>query len=98
MFPGVSTLNQIERVLKATGMPTQEDLDSMSSPHCTKIFATIPPTKKVPLETIFPTAPEEAIDMMKKLLKFNPSDRLTVEEALKHPYVLEFHNPDKEPV
>jgi mitogen-activated protein kinase 15 len=98
MFPGVSTLNQIERVLKVTGMPSKEDIDSMNSPHCTKIFATIPPTKKVSLDSIFPTAPEDAIDLMKKLLKFNPTDRLTVEEALEHPYVSQFHNIDNEPV
>ena len=98
MFPGVSTLNQIERVLRATGMPSQEDIDSMNSPHCTKIFATIPSTKKVSLDSIFPTAAEDSIDLMKKLLKFNPSDRYTVEEALEHPYVSQFHNIDNEPV
>ena len=98
MFPGVSTLNQIERVLKVTGMPSQEDIDSMNSPHCTKIFATIPPTKKASLEALFPTAPEDAIDLMKKLLKFNPSDRLTVEEALEHSYVSQFHVVENEPV
>ena len=98
MFPGVSTLNQIERVLKVTGMPSQEDIDSMNSPHCTKIFATIPPTKKASLEALFPTAADDAIDLMKRLLKFNPSDRLTVEEALEHPYVAQFHVEENEPV
>jgi serine/threonine protein kinase len=98
MFPGVSTLNQIERVLKCTGMPSQEDIDAMNSPHCTKIFATIPPTKKTSLESVFPTAAEDAIDLMKNLLKFNPSDRLNVEEALEHPYVSQFHNIDNEPI
>jgi mitogen-activated protein kinase 15 len=98
MFPGVSTLNQIERVLKVTGMPTQEDIDSMMSPHCSKIFATIPPTKKVSLDSIFPTASDDAIDLMKRLMRFNPSDRLTVEEALEHSYVAQFHNIDNEPV
>eukprot|EP00343_Euplotes_focardii_P003968 CAMPEP_0205809762 /NCGR_PEP_ID=MMETSP0205-20121125/13996_1 /ASSEMBLY_ACC=CAM_ASM_000278 /TAXON_ID=36767 /ORGANISM="Euplotes focardii, Strain TN1" /LENGTH=202 /DNA_ID=CAMNT_0053087325 /DNA_START=561 /DNA_END=1169 /DNA_ORIENTATION=- len=98
MFPGVSTLNQIERVLKVTGMPSQEDIDSVNSPHCTKIFATIPPTKKASLESLFPTAAEDAIDMMKKLLKFNPSDRLTVEECLEHPYVSQFHKIENEPI
>ncbi|CAI2368800.1 unnamed protein product [Moneuplotes crassus] len=98
MFPGVSTLNQIERVLKVTGMPTQEEIDSMNSPHCTKIFSTIPHIKQVSLESIFPSAPEDSIDLMNKLLKFNPSERLTVEECLEHPYVSQFHVIEKEPV
>lgn len=97
MFPGVSTLNQIERVLKITGMPSQEDIYDLGS-NATKIFATIPPIKKASLESLFPTASEDAIDLMNKLMKFNPSDRLTVEEALDHAYVSQFHNIDNEPV
>jgi len=31
------------------------------------------------------------------MLTFNPNKRITVLEALKHPYVKEFHNPDDEP-
>jgi mitogen-activated protein kinase 15 len=29
--------------------------------------------------------------------QFNPSKRLTAAEALAHPYVAQFHNPDDEP-
>ena len=36
---------------------------------------------------MFPSASDEALDMMNTLLKFNPTKRLSVEEALKHPYV-----------
>jgi len=34
--------------------------------------------------------------MLKRTLAFNPLERITVEEILKHPYVKEFHNPAKE--
>jgi serine/threonine protein kinase len=30
-------------------------------------------------------------------MQFNPSKRLTAAEALAHPYVAQFHNPDDEP-
>ena len=33
---------------------------------------------------------------MKKTLDFNPKKRITIEEALKHPYVEQFHSPDEE--
>ena len=35
---------------------------------------------------------------MKRLLRFDPQQRLTVEEALRHPYVSQFHNPKTEQV
>lgn len=47
---------------------------------------------------MFGAGSEDAIDLLKKLLAFNPRHRLTVEEALKHPYVADFHSPEEEVV
>ena len=43
-----------------------------------------------------PSVPDIAIDLVCKLLQFNPSKRLTAVEALKHPYLLEFQNKKEE--
>jgi len=32
------------------------------------------------------------------MLKFNPNQRITVDEALAHPYLQPLHNPEREPV
>ena len=42
------------------------------------------------------THDDVAIDLLLKLLVFNPKKRLTAEEALEHPYVADFHNPEEE--
>jgi mitogen-activated protein kinase 15 len=47
----------------------------------------LPPTKPKPLHEIFPTASDDALDLLKSLMHFNPNKRLTAEDALKHPYV-----------
>lgn len=52
---------------------------------------------KKSLEEIIPNAPPDGIDLLKKLLQFNPDKRLTAEQALSHPFVARFHNPDEEP-
>lgn len=49
------------------------------------------------LAHMYPHASPEALDLMQKLLVFNPNKRLTAEEALNHPYVKDFHNIDDEP-
>jgi serine/threonine protein kinase len=46
---------------------------------------------------LFPNASPEATDLMERLLQFNPEKRLTADEALRHPYVAQFHDPASEP-
>lgn len=79
LFPGTSTLNQIERVLELIGKPKAEDVDSVESPHTTAILGSINITKKKSFHSFFSGASEEAIDLLKKLLCFNPNQRLTAE-------------------
>lgn len=37
-----------------------------------------------------------AIDLLNKLLEFDPAKRITVEEALAHPYLSAYHDEDDE--
>jgi serine/threonine protein kinase len=46
----------------------------------------------------YPGAPPEAIDLLTQLLHFNPSKRLTVQEALAHPYLAAVRDPAEEVV
>ena len=39
------------------------------------------------LKELVPTAPEPAIDLMKKLFMYDPNERLTAQEVLKHPFL-----------
>lgn len=37
-----------------------------------------------------------ALDLLGKMLTFNPHQRITVEEALSHPYLEQYYDPDDE--
>jgi mitogen-activated protein kinase 15 len=52
--------------------------------------------KKRSFGSFFPGASDLALDLLRKLLIFNPTQRLTAEEALKHKYVEQFHSPEEE--
>jgi mitogen-activated protein kinase 15 len=41
---------------------------------------------------MFPMASEDALDLIKKLLVFNPAHRFTAADALAHRYVKDFHD------
>ncbi|XP_041105181.1 mitogen-activated protein kinase 15-like isoform X2 [Polyodon spathula] len=98
LFPGTSTINQIEKILSGIAPPSNEDVVSIKSDYGTSVIQKMLSRPRVPLETLLPpSAPPDGLDLMSRLLVFNPDKRLTAEKALEHPYVRSFHNPAKEP-
>jgi len=98
MFPGESTMNQLERILEVTGKPTKQDIKSIKSKHTATMLDSLNIKQSKTLQTMYPNAPADAIDLMSKLLVFNPEKRLTAEETLKHPFLAQFHDPENETV
>ncbi len=47
--------------------------------------------KGIPWETICPNATPEALDLLSKMIMFNPDERITAQEAIKHPFLEEYH-------
>ncbi|EER00139.1 mitogen-activated protein kinase 2, putative [Perkinsus marinus ATCC 50983] len=97
IFPGTSTMNQLDRILEVTGRPTANDIEGMQSPFAATMLESLPATRPRPLTEMFPSASVEALDLLRLCLQFNPGKRISATEALKHPYVVQFHNPDEEP-
>lgn len=96
MFPGTSTLNQIEKVLEVTGRPNKEDIASLQSSQAGAIIDSLKISRHKNLNDMFPLLSVEGLNLMKKLLSFNPNKRPTVEQALKHPYMAQFHDEEEE--
>ncbi|KAM8811129.1 mitogen-activated protein kinase 15 [Eudromia elegans] len=98
LFPGTSTVNQIEHILRVIPAPSAEDILAMQSDYRASFINRLSSRQRVTFEEILPsTTPLHALDLLKKLLVFNPEKRLTAEEALQHPYVKRFHCPAREP-
>jgi mitogen-activated protein kinase 7 len=53
---------------------------------------------KVPFATLFPDANPHAVDLLEKLLQFDPELRLSAEKVLEHPYLASYQDPAEEPV
>ena len=48
-------------------------------------------------DELFKGSDAKAIDLVKKMLTYDPADRITVEQALEHPYLAALHYPEDEP-
>ena len=68
-------------------------MDSVMALECINQIGYI---KKRSFSTFFPQMDEQALDLVRRMLVFNPKNRLTVDEALRHPYLRDFHVPQEE--
>lgn len=95
VFPGASTMNQLERILELIGTPSGSDLASIKSNYAETIIKGMGQTYEPSWQRSFPDSPPEEIDILSKLFRFNPHTRMTVDEALAHPYLAQFHDSSK---
>mmetsp|Transcript_59783 Transcript_59783/g.192409 ORF Transcript_59783/g.192409 Transcript_59783/m.192409 type:complete len:460 (+) Transcript_59783:88-1467(+) len=96
IFPGTSTMNQLDRIMEVTGRPSPEDIEAIKSPFAATMLESLPLSRPRPLNEMFPSATAEALDLLRLCMQFNPSKRPSAKEALRHPYVVQFHNPEDE--
>jgi len=57
----------------------------------------IPESPSKDFDDLFMGSSVEGIDLLKKMLTFNPKKRITVDEALQHPFFEDLHCEDDEP-
>ena len=94
MFPGATTSDQLVEIIRILGTPTKDDICSMN-PHFKD--HKFPDVKPIPFEKLFKNRiiPEHFLDLLSKLLVYNPQIRLTPEKALEHTYFDEIKKIDK---
>lgn len=97
-LPGKSPLHQLRLIFSQLGCPSNEDARFMNQcPPAMQELAKARDKEKrgadVPsLASHFaPGTNPQALDLLARLLCFNPARRISVSEALEHPYLHDFH-------
>ncbi|XP_065830899.1 mitogen-activated protein kinase 1-like [Oscarella lobularis] len=98
LFPGKHYLDQLNHILGIVGSPTAEDLDCIFNDKARSYLQNLPFKPKVPWSRIYPKATPLALDLLERMLTFNPNNRITVDAALAHPYMEQYYDPADEPV
>jgi len=84
LFPGDSEIDQLFKIFRQLGTPTEEIWHGCTSlPDYKPSF---PKWKKQELGKLFENSHPTAIDLLEKMLIYEPAQRISAREALRHPY------------
>jgi len=96
LFPGKNVMNQLQLILSTLGTPAADDLGWIACAPARQYVAASACAGRKWTE-ILPAATPQAIDLLSKMLHFNPAKRISVDEALNHPFLAGYHDPAHEP-
>lgn len=84
---GRNEMHQIQLILEKLGKPSEACTARISNERARRyVQGFVSAVTEAPFKRDFPDASPLALDLLEKLLKFDPLERPTAEEALAHPY------------
>ncbi|KAH9625399.1 hypothetical protein KSS87_008189 [Heliosperma pusillum] len=97
LFPGTECLNQLKLIINILGCQRDADLEFIDNPKAKKFIKSVPYSRGTPLSQLYPAANPMALDLLQKMLVFDPTKRISVLEALQHPYMSCLYDPKANP-
>eukprot|EP00095_Tigriopus_kingsejongensis_P009173 maker-scaffold145_size311916-snap-gene-1.9 protein:Tk09173 transcript:maker-scaffold145_size311916-snap-gene-1.9-mRNA-1 annotation:"cell division protein kinase 4" len=86
LFPGQYEMDQLQKIFDKIGTPSEEDWPENAAVARSNFKVTNAQAWK----DMVPEMDEQAQDLVRKMLSFDPSERITASEALLHPYFSEY--------
>lgn len=91
LFPGSNAREQFGLIVNVTGRPAQHTLAKIKMPDTyARALHALPIAPRTPLKQLYPTASPQAIELLSRLLAFDPDERITAAQALESPYFAEY--------
>lgn len=101
LFPGETYVHQLQLIMNVLGVPEEHSFKENPLANKLKGRQLLSRTQAVAgidTTTMFPNANPEGLDLLWKMLVFDVEKRITVEEALRHPYLAMYYDEERESV
>ncbi|KAJ7480155.1 kinase-like domain-containing protein [Mycena galericulata] len=92
LFRGKDTQDQLLHIMRILGTPSDQQLAKMAKDSPEITLKSFPRCPKIDLAQVLPKASPAALDLLERLLKFDPAERISALDALSHPYFTETAN------
>ena len=87
LFPGENYIEQIKLIIEVLGSQDDKDLNFISNSSAKNFVMQFKGIPKKDFNKILKTNNPDAVDLVEKMLVFNPEKRYSIEECLNHPYL-----------
>lgn len=86
-FAYADRLDQLNVIFDVIGTPSPEEIDKLTDDKARKYLYSLPKKPPMNMKRLFPGAPNTAISLLRGLIHFDVDQRVTVDEALAHPFL-----------
>ncbi|PPQ63706.1 hypothetical protein CVT24_004286, partial [Panaeolus cyanescens] len=86
LFRGRDNQDQLLHIMRVIGTPSEAQFQKICKETPELQIKQYPRYAKMPFQQVLPKASPQAIDLLERLLKFDPAERISAAEALMHPY------------
>ncbi|EWM29196.1 mitogen-activated protein kinase [Nannochloropsis gaditana] len=94
LFPGDNYRHVLRLITKVTGSATEADLWFVSNANAKAyMLQRLPTYQRMDLRALLPNASADACTLLSRMLEFNFANRISIDEALAHPYFAEIRDP-----
>ncbi|KAL6474956.1 hypothetical protein MHYP_G00159960 [Metynnis hypsauchen] len=98
LFPGKHYVHQLQLILSVLGTPPDSIVGAIGAERVRSYVQSLPSRAPVPFSRLYTHAEPAALDLLAAMLRFDPRERISVCQALEHPYLSKYHDSDDEPV
>jgi len=97
LFPGKNVVHQLDLMTDLLGTPSLDTISRVRNEKARRYLSSMRKKEPIPFSQKFPNADPLALDLLQRLLAFDPKDRPTAEESLSHPYFKGLAKIEREP-
>ncbi|KAG5081624.1 hypothetical protein AAZX31_02G269700 [Glycine max] len=97
LFPGKNVVHQLDLMTDLLGTPSLDAISKVRNDKARRYLTSMRKKQPIPFAQKFPNADPLALQLLERLLAFDPKDRPTAEEALADPYFKGLSKIEREP-
>mmetsp|Transcript_21710 Transcript_21710/g.69922 ORF Transcript_21710/g.69922 Transcript_21710/m.69922 type:complete len:502 (+) Transcript_21710:17-1522(+) len=88
--------HQLTRIFQVIGTPTEDEIERVQQHRFQRVLRRLPRKDPLDLRQRYPSADSASLELLRRMIMFDPRKRITVKEALASPFFADIRQPDKE--